>query len=67
MKVLKTIAEDMRIISDLLYEITKIRTLIGRLACFCMRVCNHGCDVNCLEFSQPLSCFYQAMQLSIAN
>ena len=34
MKVLKTIAEDMRItFYDLLYEITKIRALIGRLAC----------------------------------
>ena len=27
-----------------------------------VRVCNHSCDVNRLEFSQPLSCLYQAMQ-----
>ena len=34
MKVLKTIAEDMRItFYDLLCKITKIRAMIGRLAC----------------------------------
>ena len=42
MKVLKTIAEDVRMtFYDLLYKITKIRALIGDWR-VCMRVCNHG-------------------------
>ena len=62
MKVIKTIAEDMRMtFYDLFYKITKIRALIGDWR-VCMRICNHGCDVNCLESSQPLSCLYEAMQ-----